>query len=354
LQKIEWSGHANARLGRLVGAIADCGLEVPLNFDDFGRARGEASYLAVVHADGNNMGQRFLAAADTTADNRAGLRALRSLSEGVNEAGQRALRRVTEQLIRAWDPKARSLAGEIAVSGFLPFRPLVFGGDDVTFVCDGRLGLTLAVAFLEEFERAGIACVPANAELGPVCACAGIAIIKTHYPFARAYALAEGLCRNAKQYVRRETTTPSGEKSFSALDWHFATGGLYGEIGTIRAREFTTPLDTATGSLAMRPLRLHDHGDAWRTWPRFQHVVSEFSSGSWKDKRNKVIGLREPLRQGPEAVSKYRTAYSLKQLPQLSDQLPSLQETGWYADTCGYFDAIEALDFCLPLAKEKL
>jgi hypothetical protein len=25
----------------------------------------------------------------------------------------------------------------------LPFRPLVYGGDDVTFVCDGRLGLVL-------------------------------------------------------------------------------------------------------------------------------------------------------------------------------------------------------------------
>jgi hypothetical protein len=26
----------------------------------------------------------------------------------------------------------------------LPFRPIVFGGDDVTFICDGRLGLSLA------------------------------------------------------------------------------------------------------------------------------------------------------------------------------------------------------------------
>jgi len=220
----------------------------------------------------------------------------------------------------------------------------------VTFVCDGRLGLTLSVTYLNEFEQAARACMPANSELGPATACAGIAIVKTHYPFARAYALAEGLCRNAKQYVRNETAS-SEQRSFSALDWHFATGGLYGDIGAIRAREYVAQWENTTGELVMRPVRLHDHGDEWRTWPRLERVITQFSEGDWKQKRNKVIGLREPLRQGQDAVRKYRDTYGLEPLPELSQQLPGLQETGWYGNRCGYFDAIEALDFYLKPTK---
>jgi len=350
MQKIMWSDRARERLKGLVKPITDCGLDIPANFDDFGRTRGEASYIAVVHADGNGMGRRFQAVIDDTPDNREAIQALRKLSIGVNEAGQRALHRVSETLLTMWEPKRRRLADKIAIGEFMPFRPLVFGGDDVTFVCDGRLGLTLSVTYLNEFEQAARACMPANSELGPATACAGIAIVKTHYPFARAYALAEGLCRNAKQYVRNETAS-SEQRSFSALDWHFATGGLYGDIGAIRAREYVAQWENTTGELVMRPVRLHDHGDEWRTWPRLERVITQFSEGDWKQKRNKVIGLREPLRQGQDAVRKYRDTYGLEPLPELSQQLPGLQETGWYGNRCGYFDAIEALDFYLKPTK---
>ena len=33
--------------------------EIPKDFDDLGRTRDEASYIAVVHTDGNGMGERI-------------------------------------------------------------------------------------------------------------------------------------------------------------------------------------------------------------------------------------------------------------------------------------------------------
>lgn len=39
---------------------------------------------------------------------------------------------------------------------------------------------------------------------------AGVAIVKTHYPFARAYELSEALCKSAKRLSR----------DVSTLDWH--------------------------------------------------------------------------------------------------------------------------------------
>jgi hypothetical protein len=64
----------------------------------------------------------------------------------------------------------------------------------------GRLGLTLAALYLKAFE-AEKENIPDGKDL---TACAGIAIVKTHYPFARAYQLSEALCSNAKNFVRDE------------------------------------------------------------------------------------------------------------------------------------------------------
>ena len=67
-----------------------------------------------------------------------------------------------------------------------------------------------------------------------------------------------------------------------------------------------------------------------------------------EEQRNKVIALREVLREGPEAVVKYQRNFAYT-LPVLDARIQSLQETGWHGDRCGYFDAIEALDFYTSL-----
>ncbi len=73
---------------------------------------------------------------------------------------------------------------------------------------------------------------PGERSVVGLTACAGIAIVKSHYPFARAYALAEELTRSAKSYRTKETIVGS------CLDWHFALSGLGGSIKEIRDREY--------------------------------------------------------------------------------------------------------------------
>ena len=67
----------------------------------------------------------------------------------------------------------------------------MYGGDDLTFVCDGRLGLDLAAFYLKEFSRGTI---KVCGEDKSVDACAGVAIVPTKFPFASAYHFAEELC----------------------------------------------------------------------------------------------------------------------------------------------------------------
>ncbi|GAB4433480.1 MAG: hypothetical protein Fur0044_30960 [Anaerolineae bacterium] len=366
--KLEAVKDAHKRLSKALPQIKPQGYRIPFEFDKFGRSEGEISYIAVVHADGNNMGAQVDQLAQRYAQpgtgNRAYIAAIREFSQKINEAALAALQDTVKVLLAAisedQQTKQKMVAGVVPLQGrWLPFRPLVFGGDDVTFVCDGRLGLHLAVEYLAAFERRSQELSQNVKTEGlnlAAHACAGIAVVKSHYPFARAYSLAEQLCSSAKSYVRLKGT------DFSALDWHFAASGLLGSLNDIRRSQY----EVKTGKLYLRPVRLQANGNDWRTWPNFSQVTLEFKNGDqWADKKNKVIKLRQALREGPVAVAQFLRAYpdlkkeDLKEensdrsgLPAILQAPHELTDTGWTEGPdriCGYFDAIEAADFFTPL-----
>src|SRR5262249_47044714 len=133
----------------------------------------------------------------------------------------------------------------------LPLRPLILGGDDLTFVCDGRLALDLAAAALGVFEKVTLPI------LGPVSACAGVAVTRTHAPVLRVYEMADSLCRSAKVRVR-ET-----EQEACALDWHVGFTSPTESLEDLRRRQYTA---AAERRLTCRPYLLGSAGQpgTWR------------------------------------------------------------------------------------------
>jgi len=346
---------------RLRGMLKDStrGFEFTDELDKLVSGAGDKSYIAVVHADGNGIGRRFKQLVDNTPTSRACLDGLRKLSQAVNEAGKQALRATVQALVTAISPPHREreeledfydgLPKYSSTVRYLPFRPIIFGGDDLTFVCDGRLGLPLASIYLKAWEQAS-AQLP---EGGQAYAYAGVAVVKTHYPFVRAYKLGEDLCNQTKKAVKE------ARKPGSAMDWHFAMSGIFGDIAAIRAREY----QTRHGPLTVRPIALAPDllNPPWRTWKHLQYLVGVFG-GELIDERyrfdpkgkpyantNAVKGLCEALRAGPNEVRTFRLARALKPLPLLDASTIALQETGWSGASTPYFDPIEALDFFLPL-----
>ncbi len=314
--------------------------KIALDFDDFGRSLGENSYLAIVHADGNNMGDRFQKHGEGR-KNRPYINAMRELSDSVRLAGLTALKEVAKAVVNSIDSEGK-VKGQFAIkNNYLPFRPLVYGGDDVTFVCDGRLGLELAAIYLNSFKKQ-----PA-ADGKPLSACAGICVVKAHYPFARAYQLSEQLCKSAKKFVI-EQKEEWGDEDLSALDWHLAASGLFGSLGEIRQREY----QVKEGDLTMRPVLL-EHEYQWRKWPNFTSLVQAFNEDDdWKGRRNKVIALREKLREGSQATIQFLKACRNKNLPPIQEAADEVQDCGWTEGHCGYFDAIEAMEFYISLSEE--
>jgi hypothetical protein len=342
--------RANARLREALPQEAKDVYELTLDLDKLGRSFGENSYIAVVHADGNRMGQRFKSVTDhhiTPGEgNRACLEAIRDLSEAVEGAGRAALERMFARMVAAFQNPGSEALKEFHEDlpqekengkRFLPIRPLVFGGDDLTFVCDGRLGLPLAAIYLEEFEKA----TEGLPQGGKAYACAGVAIVKVHYPFYRAYVLCEELCRGAKAALREADDLPA-----SAMDWQFTTTGITGTPREMRALNYKTP----DGQLQMRPVTLRAPGfDDWRSWHTLKQGVEGFGDEYWGERKNAVIGLREALRGGPNQTERFRVAHALKPLPTLNGVPEPTLNNGWKDERCAYFDPIEALDYYLPL-----
>ncbi|MFJ2034268.1 Cas10/Cmr2 second palm domain-containing protein [Streptosporangium sp. NPDC087985] len=167
-----------------------------------------ADWVAVVHADGNGLGEIFRRLDESSMGDgdRAYADALRDFSAGVDRCGKEAfaeaLRRTSEEL------------GERP----LPVLPLVLGGDDLTVVCEGEVALPFTRHYLEAFEEA-TATDPALSPMLEACgrdrlgAGAGVAIVKRNYPFHFAYELAEKLTEVEAKGVEKD------ERGERVKDW---------------------------------------------------------------------------------------------------------------------------------------
>ena len=97
----------------------------------------------------------------------------------------------------------------------LPIRPIIVGGDDITFVCNARIAVQVAHYLMQELlsDKNGLS----------ISSCAGIAVIPTSYPFFRGYQMAEQLCDSAKSKMR--TYNKDNEVSESCwMDFAFLHG----------------------------------------------------------------------------------------------------------------------------------
>jgi hypothetical protein len=359
---------ADQRLQDVIGQKE--GYRYPADFDDLGATAGEYSYIAIVHADGNGMGKRIREIGDlyaTVDENRDFILELRKFSINVEDAARQALKAVLDKLVERIDDKDKAIVHQLTKKTsirielekkdneyYLPFRPIVFGGDDVTFVCDGRLGLSLATMYLEEFEKRAAAANLGKDDRG-LTACAGVAIVKSHYPFARAYQLTTDLTGSAKSYrsklVKSAESHGSDTSGGSCLDWHFALSGLSGSIEEIREREYKA----GEGDwLTLRPVTLKANPkEGQHAWPVVLKGIEAFQKEEWVERRNKIKALRDALREGPSAVEHFRTAFNKgAELPEVLPAMGAWPSAGWHGKYCGYFDAIELADWFIPLERE--
>jgi hypothetical protein len=375
--KLENVAPANQRLKKMFNDTLGETFEFPYQLDHMGRTEEDYSYIAVVHADGDGMGHR-LGTIGANLSNRNYINTVRQFSQSLQKAAQAAFSKTVNSLPHDMEKRVTDNKGEFVwkingngmlipsnVGGeeltriklrnvnnsqnwwYLPFRPLVFGGDDITFVCDGRFGLALAQIYMMQFER-----LTENLPEGKATASAGIAVVKVHYPFSRAYSLAVDLSKKAKAYHRK--IKDEARQIQSCLDWHFALSGLAGDIDEIRKREYEL-LKEDERYLTLRPITLnanpiHSH----RSWVVVNNGIRSFRSKEWFERKNKLHALQEALRKGKQEVKWFVQKFNDgRDLPDIDPSLADMKTSGWHGPYCGYFDALELVDWFIPLDGEE-
>jgi len=293
--------------------------------EELGGKPTEDSHIAIVHIDGNDIGERFKKTET--------LKERRTLSKTVHEATENAFGGLVNVAVEKYDAIMQSLGhtpeSNIYKRNILPIRPIILGGDDVTFVCDGKLGIYFAKLFIEAFE---------NADKNST-ACAGVAIIKTKYPFYRGVKLADELCSNAKT-IRKEKNS-----SASFLDFHISLGGIAGTLPEMRKTHFQAP----QGSLLYRPFKigLKEPSDelSLETFLQKAWQLQHTHGGKINLPNNKINELSEVLTLSKDAGQKFvqELKYRGRKLPEIEGY--HYHETLFQNDATPYFDMIEILRF---------
>lgn len=298
-----------------------------IELEDLGGYEGE-SHIAVVHADGNGMGDKLIKVIDESDEDNF-FHNLRRFSASVSRLSKRALQETLKEL-----KCVLPLDSLRSPKGIFPFRPIIHGGDDLTFVCDGRLGLHLAALYLEKFKGN----IPIVDECEFVDACAGVAIVPTKFPFARAYGFADELCRLTKAHRRSK-----GNSVGSWLDFQIIQEGATKSITALRDTQYVS----LTGQkLHQRPYQVPEKWNDPKKADTFIQVLKWFQSSKWP--RNRAKNLLQELVKGPGATQRSVDAAAWRGIKLPAGDKGWTGPDNWEDAKTVYFDPLKALDFYLP------
>jgi len=290
--------------------------EFPSKLDEMGQKEGD-NHISIVHIDGNSMGLRFRSCKT--------LQEISDLSKDVKDANDKSFKALLTNIVQNYDYFKDKDNFDLA-ENVLPIRPIIIGGDDITFISHGKLGIYFADIFLKEFTSQEVS------DKKKISACAGVAITKTKYPFYRGYKLAEQLCSQAKTKAREEHKDAS-----SWLDFHIAYGGFSGSIEDIRKKNY----EVASGKLCLRPYRVSGKQVDYQNLNECLNGVKYFAD-EWP--RSKLGRLREVLSMGIPEREKFiqEMQYRNKSLPDIKDHI-EFKNTGWVDGVTPYFDMLELM-----------
>lgn len=323
------------------------------------RSSDDSRWIAVLHADGNGLGQIFTRFEDhlPKKDFRTYVETLRDFSLALEECTETAFRKALDVFSPGSDPEEGR-----------PVVPLVLGGDDLTVICPADRGLEFAQTFLEVFEKETATRTVCREVTGwdRITMAAGIAIVKPHFPFHLAYGLAEQLLAAAKRVSKRAARDAKCDPAPSSLDFHVLRDASGTDLEAIRNHltlAGTTRL-YAGPYLVNAPEAL----GAWaapRRWERLRNRVHALQKKDAEGRRrlpsSQMHALREGLFTSAEEANRRLGMIRYRYDPWLRDLVeggtgehPSLfwEERGEDGDgtvrVTGFLDAMEAASVWKP------
>ena len=339
------------KLATMFKNILEQGFKFPTEIDQLGQKEPKR-YIAVVHIDGNNMGVKFSGCND--------LNTHRTLSAAIREKTRSSFEKLLVSIVAEYDKYTDKGILEFKadkdnkVERILPIRPLILGGDDVTFVCPARVAVAYAKRFIEYMKEES-----EDMEEGAksIDCCGGISILPEKYPFFRGYVLSEQLCDSAKKKMREMWDKDVAGSGSGWLDFIFLHGEQAPTLGQILKNEYSAVLGRNGGMhfgpyCVVPPEKVGNDKkfDEDHLLDKLIACVSKFNNTKDYMSKNKVKELRGVLQKDKGTIESF-----MIQLKKINQKLPDVQykhvDTGIGWGTEGnhgytpYVDAIEMMEF---------
>lgn len=223
---------------------------------ELGELTGSNDWLAIIHADGNGFG---LVVQEIGKHEEVFPLFSKAIDECTSEAAQNAFEAL------GFRPDET-----------IPFRPIVLSGDDMTAICRADYALEFTRLFLNKFHEhtkdkmSDIANGTYHEALNEkqksilksgLTACAGIAYMKSSYPFYYGYELAETLCGYAKKDSKsrmQDSIIPS------SLAFYRINDSFIHSFEKMKSRELEIASEDRKVSFFYGPYYLAEQKDRWK------------------------------------------------------------------------------------------
>lgn len=280
-------------------------LKYPTNLDtEFPYLDNNNREISLIHIDGNGMGllvqtlqnnlKNFMQQSplDNTQKERVYRKLLRQFSSALCNATQKAAQKSISQLMNRLE----------YTDSFIPVRPLVLGGDDMTCLVRSDLAVDFALDFCNAFKEhthKKLSAIKSQFNIitsldlsqlpDYLTASGGIVFQKSGQPFVTANEFAEQLCKYAKELTKKET----GEGSIgpAALAYHKLSSVMAANVDDTLSQVMSSTLngvEIETGSY------------------RFLVETSQSNTASFMQLKELHSSILAPEKHYPITTSKWR------------------------------------------------
>ncbi|MCC5938403.1 MAG: hypothetical protein JJU34_14085 [Lunatimonas sp.] len=326
----DYGTSSHTKLFKKISGLVEKPKEITLEIEDICKGH-KNSWIAVVHADGNGLGNilRVMGKKLKDKDFDTSKSAFKKFSNALDKATQSAAQSAF------W--KVFSKDEAITSKGKQPVRPIICGGDDLTFIIRADLALEFTELFLRAFEEKTEEEFKVLKDFGisdfsdGITACAGIAYVKESYPLHYALNLSEALCKDAKKKVKENVKKRDNGIPESALAFYKVQESFTDKLSVLQERTLLAKqndkslnyyygpylldeLETLNSRLATLKLEADNSQDGSKAIGKLRRVVSD----SYKDFSVAEFNLKRMQNVNNEFFEKLKLSQELETFENLT------------------------------------
>ncbi len=243
------------------------------------KAADGKEYLAVIHADGNNLGITIGSILQATSGYQEGILLRRKINRNITTVYGNVMRRTIGELKDYFVS-----LGEKAENFPLAFQVIHQAGDDINILCSASLAFPFLRFFYRNLE--GSMLWDDGRRKIPLYVCAGVSFVTVGSTFHAAFMQAEECCKSAKAAAKKESNLRSGLAG-NWIDFQVCDAPNVQALDLLRERSYTT----ASGvDLMMRPYCLdREAKDSPYAFDRLMERASALKSAGLDQRQRNMV-----------------------------------------------------------------